>query len=180
MISNDIIIAKEIFLKFNGSHFQMEREGEYDTYKRFNICKDQEILWINEHADLLVLKIADKVVADNNLMNLSSIIKQYKENRQFEELLKWAKTKTHNVDSFTNLRIAEEILDIVEVYEEARQKNKLVKEAKIFSVGILHEIYRKPITVAQYYKDIDYLYGCLDNNTIKKRIEMKLKEWDYN
>ena len=179
MTGNDKSIAKDIFISYNGSHFQMKRDGVYDEYKNYNICHEQEIRWIKEHIDHLLTKLEDKSIVDNDFMNLTSILKQYKINEKFNDLLNWAKIKTTKVDIFTNLRIAEEILDIVKSYEDSGFPNpEVIEEARSLSKRILLDIDKKPVTVAQYYKNISYLKDCIDDNTIKKRIKMNLEDID--
>ncbi|MCL6592246.1 MAG: hypothetical protein K6U80_20155 [Firmicutes bacterium] len=174
----DTLVAKKIFFEFGGSHFHMAREGVYDTYKKFNISKKQELIWINEYLNVLFSKINDKTIIDDEVMDLMRIIREYKQINHFEKLLDWAKTINPNADSFTKLRLAEEILDIIKLFKKESTIPKCVKDAKIFALDVLHEINRKPITVAQYYKNIGYLKNFLDDGVIKKRIEMRLKEWN--
>ena len=40
--------AKELFFKYNGSHLQMEKAGEYQRYKEFRIPNEIEKKWAAE------------------------------------------------------------------------------------------------------------------------------------
>lgn len=41
--------AKELFLKYSGSRFHMDREGEGAEYESFHISKETEEMWTEEY-----------------------------------------------------------------------------------------------------------------------------------
>ena len=40
--------AKELFLKYNGNRFYMDREGEGSEYDSYHISKETEEMWTEE------------------------------------------------------------------------------------------------------------------------------------
>jgi len=48
-MDNNLLKAKEIFIRYEGSHFYMSIDGEYENYKKYQVSKEQEKEWINEY-----------------------------------------------------------------------------------------------------------------------------------
>jgi hypothetical protein len=40
----DTNVAKDLFLKYGGSFFHMDREGEYEKYRRFKVSKEHVVV----------------------------------------------------------------------------------------------------------------------------------------
>lgn len=181
---NTVDIAKEIFMKYGGSHFFMAREGEYELYKSFNISNEQESLWIKEYQKKLLCQLQDEDVASDIshlLVDLCQSIIEYKDIECLTELLAVIKSKKDSVDSFTQIRMAESLLGIVESFTKRNLENHhVIQKSKKFALNILKNILKKPITVGSSYINLGYLQDEIKEYNIKKRVNSEIRRWDKN
>lgn len=181
---NTIDIAKEIFMKYGGSHFFMAREGKYELYKSFNISNEQESLWIKEYQKKLLCQLQDEDVASDIrhlLVDLCQSIIEYKDIECLTELLAVIKSKKDSVDSFTQIRMAESLLGIVESFTKRNLENHhVIQKSKKFALNILKNIFKKPITVGSSYINLGYLQDEIKEYNIKKRVNSEIRRWDKN
>jgi hypothetical protein len=181
-LSNEnILLAKEIFMKYGGSHFHMEREGEYQYYKSFCITKEQEGLWIKEYLQEMLNSIENEDIVSPSFSRLSISISEYNDIFYFKKLVELVKCKRVNTDTFSQMRMAEEILDIIEDFSKnhdiLNKNTKLIRDAKHLALDILNDITKKPITVASYYRDIGYLHDVIQEDKIISRVQRLIEKW---
>lgn len=164
--------AKEIFIKYNGSHFQMEREFEYSKYKSYRVPKEMERTWINEleekKFDMLEIESNESIIVDI-LIDLEQILVQYKDENGLLLIVKYAKNIT-KFDTFTKLIIAEIILNII---RELKLNNSQI-DAINFAITILEDICIEPVTISQSHLNNgnvpDYMSEAILRNRAKKEI----------
>ena len=174
-MTKDIGIAKQIFLKFDGSHFHMKREGEYRYYKSFDISKEQEDWWIKQYQEDLLFQIENEDIVSPLFTKFVRIIAQHKDYDCLNSLLDLVKRKNNGLDSFTRVRIAEELL---ELYESFQKSGFNLFHIKVFSINSLKELLEQPITVANYYYGISYLKEETKEESIKDRARQTIDEWE--
>jgi hypothetical protein len=184
LMSNNIEKAKEIFIKYGGSNFHMEREGEYEFYKSFNITKKEEIQWIREYHKKVIIEIEseNKVsIFTSKLSELSNSIILFKDIESFKSMIDTVKEKSELIDSFSQLRIAEEIYSIVNAFSKSEvKKDNALPYAKKIVLDILNRIIKEPITVDEDYKNVQYLKDVLNENRIINRIQRLIKTCNEN
>lgn len=157
--------ARKIFFKYNGSIFQMERELEYDAYKKFSIPKKMESEWFDE-----ILK--EKLVQFNNEINekkLVSILSQVEQiaisskNINVSQLIyTHLKSRIENLDSFVKLRTAETIINILE-----RLNISFVDDLTYsFVMCILKEVMDNPSNISVYNLE----GNCVPDYMIEEKI----------
>ena len=171
-------IAKSIFMKYGGSYFHMEREGEYEYYKSFDVPKEQEMLWVNECQNELLNEIESADVVSFNFIKLTGIISQYKSVDGLRALLEIVKMKNGNVDTFSQIRIAEEIMGVVKAFDVNAMNIDAIREAQKMALDIVNNIDINNITISIYYKDLGYLTDILTEDNIVDRIQILRKKWD--
>lgn len=178
MDTYDEYIAKKIFFKYGGSHFHMEREGEYPEYKRYKISREQEYIWIQEYQNELLFRIENDEIVGQNFNSLCMSIRQYKNFHCFNKTVRLLISRKEKLDTFSLLLLAEGILGIVDSFE----KNNLGNHedtlfAKSVSLNLLKWLLERPITIAIRYLDEDYLINLNDNQEIINRIKDELENW---
>ncbi len=180
MDKDELSKAKDIFMRCGGNHFYMEREGAYDNYRSFNISKKQEMLWRVEYRQLLFDKIKTEDIVSPSFSELTSSIGQSKDVNGFQLVLDLINKKRNNIDTFSQLRMAEETFTIVESFKNDNdaKKNKIIVEAKILALDMLREIDEKPIIIAPYYHNIAYLRDALTEDKIKNRVQRLVVRWE--
>jgi hypothetical protein len=116
MGNENFLLAKEIFINYGGSTYDMAREGKYDYYKSFNISKEQELLWINEYQQEQLAIIENENVIGSAFMNFTFALRNFNDINYFGLLLEIVKKKKDKADTFSQMLMAEGILDIVESF----------------------------------------------------------------
>ena len=167
-------------MKYGGSHFHMEREGEYQYYKSFGISKEQERLWIGEYLKEMLNNIEGEDIISPFFSEFTSTIRRSKDTLYFKKLLELIKKKRIDIDSFSQMRMAEEIFRIIESFREENNDSKNVKvinDAKDLALDILNGIIKNPITVATYYRDIGYLDDAIQEDKIIYRLQRLIEKW---
>jgi len=104
MNKNNIDKAKKIFFNYSGSHFQMARENEYDIYKKYNISREQELIWIKEMLNNILQKIKMGDEITNLYSKYSQVTSLYNDLEGLKMMIEIAKDKKDISDSFIKLR----------------------------------------------------------------------------
>ena len=167
--------AKKIFDKYNGSHFHMERDGEYQNYKKFKVPKEIEMVWNSQQRE----NIAKKLFSITDESERSSLFSQYcgMVNQAIDEnglqfILEYAKKNQKNLDSYTNVRIAESILNSV-----SRFSTELRKNAINIAIDLLTNIATTAFWVSDSYKVDGAFPEYATKGKIIDRVDRNIKYW---
>lgn len=163
--------AKELFLKYRGSHFNMDREGEYSIYKQYNISKKQELIWMDEWIKNLLKKINELGISNDYFSDFSIIPINYMTSKIIINLTDLIELKHSEWDTFSVLLISEKILKITKEIKTKSDKNNNIFKIKNILLKILRNITESSITISQYYKDLGYI---IDLN--KKSVFVRINE----
>lgn len=165
-------------MKYGGIHFYMAREGEFEQYRSFNIPKEQEFLWIQEYEKERLKEVETEDIVDVNFFRLCDAISAYDDIYYLEEMHKLIKRKTNSMDSFSLMLMAEGLLRIVESFSKKDMKDhQITLLTKDFALKILASILEKPITIASYYKQPEYLFDPVDEEHLIVRVKNKISCW---
>lgn len=143
-MDNNLMRAKELFFRYCGSFFFMDREGDYGEYKMYNISKETELQWIEEMVDGKVKQLS----FDNTTVffNLGLIASNYYTHNNIVEkivktLLNFVSNNIDSLDSLFKLIYAETLLEIPCFSKE-------LTRAKIEGVmELLQRVLSNPISV---------------------------------
>ncbi len=176
-MSNQIYLeARKIFDKYNGSYFQMEKEGEYQKYKNFKVPQRIEATWISERKK----NIVEKLYSETSENEIASLFSQYGEtvSQTIDEsglsfMLKFAKENKNKWDSFTNVRIVESILNSLSRF------NKNNKQAAINeSLELLRNVEKTAFRVSDSYKVNGVFPDYVAESRIAERVNRNIKYWE--
>jgi len=128
--------AKEIYLQYSGSKFQMMRDGIYDEYAQSQISENQEKVWLKE----LIHENIDKLDINNkdSLFPLWYIIMIKCEITYIDNIIDYTfANKTKSKDTNSLLTFISKIEDIIERIETScGGSSKLLSEYKM-KIGLL-------------------------------------------
>ena len=179
MFNKNIDEAKQLFMAYHGSHFFMERGGEYNKYKKYFISKKQELDWIAEYQQEQLIKAKNSEISIYGLMNLCSTISQYYCLDTAKELLNILEDQEEFTDTFSLLLVAESVYNLAANLESKNRKKQNNKETvnalKSFSVNLLNRLLTQPITVADIFYESTHLDDTLESKRILERINDDLK-----
>ncbi|MFW6312074.1 MAG: hypothetical protein ACOC1K_07560 [Nanoarchaeota archaeon] len=181
-IKNEYIVdAKKIFMTYGGNKYQMERDQKYEEYRSYNISKEKELTWIKEYQNRL-LKDIQKINKNDELItlviNFIETIKTYKNVEILKIFIKRIKEKMNKqeVDSFTRMIIAEQLLELIKSIDNI-EHNRILNVVKTFALNELKIINENSIIVSEEIRDLDYLKDEIKEKNILKRVRRKIEEW---
>jgi len=183
MFYNNVGKAKEIFMKYAGSHFNMEREGEYRKYKRYRISNSMEKEWIIQYQrniSELLNKKTDMDIIAHLCYNIGSSVRQYRNVEGFQILLDFIENKMDSFDSFTKVLIAETLLDTAAVMGPTRLEPLYKQHAIEVGLTLLNTVANNPVTVDNCYLNNALMSGNISEDQIMKRVQDKLTLWSQN
>jgi len=129
--------GKELFTKYYGSHFFMEREGEYSLYKTYKITKETESEWIRElqNETLEEVKISESMV--NNFISLCNSIQQYESVELLQDVMSITESKIGILDTFSSALMLEVVTSNIEYF---RKKEKNISTMILLEKRILESL----------------------------------------
>lgn len=184
MNNNELQIAKEIFLNHEGSHYLMDRENEYEKYKSFQITPEQEKIWIREYQITLIQNMGTEITS-RLVRQFCFTAKLFQELSNWNEMISKLKKIEPSLDTFSRLRIAEEIIETVQnisLKNACNSMQAILNDSKSFAFGVLKDLLQKPITVGSIYDKFRRFdpkdHDPYSSEAITKRIKDLLNEYD--
>lgn len=177
----DMSEAKQLFLKYGGSLFHMDREGEYQRYKCFGVSRELEEAWIEELRSDLLRSIANEDDGVKIRLAIRTLVDSIWNRGGYEldpQMLDIIKSKAGIMDSFSQLLVAESIAKLVDSCKCKGESIAMVPYAVDTAVEILERIVENPISVAQEDRDNAVLKEVVQPHRIVERAHeclLKLK-----
>lgn len=109
--------AKDIFFRYRGDHFQMAREGEYETYKSFCVPKETEAKWYKEMLDGIMTCLSTETNHEkigNCICAYCCIVCEIKSADAFHTISQYMLESSPDFDTFTLLWGTESVFDALE------------------------------------------------------------------
>jgi len=177
----DIQKAKALFLRFQGNHFHMQREGQLDAYKAFKISAAQERAWAQESQRDVIRAIDaedDELEVESMVTNIASMLTIYKNADRWNELLHVLRLKLAVLDSFTVIRSCEEVLRVIEEFQRTNEGRDVCVTGQQFVIDALRGVLDSPIRVSPKYYSIEYLKDTLTQEQLLARASRDLARCD--
>ena len=169
--------AKDLFFKYCGSHFQMERDGVYGDYLKLGVSDEDERIWETELLGKLLQDFATSRVADDSYISLIRLLRSSLNFEVLEEFISLTERFEEDFDTFTKLRLSESLCELARVFESLSMEAASL--AKSRARKLLGRARVESVRVADYYKKLSYLRDRLDSASIAKRIvRLSDKEFD--
>ena len=171
--------AKEIFLKYGGSYFHMDRDGQLIKYKGHDIEESTEKVWLKEYQEEIIAQIQAGNSIEVYLNRLCSVVRQIKDDEYLETLFNTLEKSLKNADSFVSLRIAEELQEVIKFFatNNIGDMKKLVNYENL-TIDIFRKLISKPIIISQDTRKNVAFEENLREESIRQRAERKLREFE--
>lgn len=170
--SGDAVAARQLFLKYGGSHFQMQRDGEYQRYKAFGISRAQEIQWAEARRNAILSVLEDRLLDGDKLSELVGLVLEIGDMDGLHLLVNLVEARRFHLDTFTALRIAEDLFGIC---ASLRSKNVLPSaryaECRRCIDHLLEIIDLQDFSVDPFYLSIPYLGDVLSQDRVAERVQ---------
>lgn len=171
-MNKDIKRARELYFRYGGSLFHMQREGDLEEYKSYKIETHLEKSWQLEYQKSLINNFDNSLLADSSFMRLCDSIRQCKDLKSATNLAAIIEQKMDRFDSFTALRIGEEIIKI-------RDALKLQGSQQAYLNSLAQELLsyarKPPLRIDESYK-ATLSSDVLNMESIHSRISKRLNE----
>ncbi|MDF2629821.1 MAG: hypothetical protein K0R39_3652 [Symbiobacteriaceae bacterium] len=172
---DNLLAAKELFVKYGGSHFQMAREEEYDRYRSFGVSKKQEMVWAEEQEKEYLTKLnreSDAFEIERLISGLEFYLSNYYLRTVVLQMFETVSLKDSLLDSFSKVLISERVLDLV---ANSHATADIVTAGCTLASRLLQSVMHNPTTVAPAYSKLSYLTNILTEDTIKLRAASDLE-----
>lgn len=171
--------AKEIFFKYGGSYFHMERDGQLTKYKDFNVDESMESLWFKEYQEEIITQIQNGKSIDISLTRLCRVMRQTKDDEYLETLFTTLSTILKSADTFVRLRVAEELQEVINFFliNGIGDIDKL-ENYKSLTIDILRKVISQPIVISEATRKKIVFEDTLQEDSIKVRAEQKIREFE--
>ncbi|HYF95429.1 MAG TPA: hypothetical protein VD969_24725 [Symbiobacteriaceae bacterium] len=143
--------AKQLFLKYGGSLFQMDREGDYQRYRSFGVTKELELQWLGELRSDLLARLAlenDGVKIRLSVGAFVDSIGDLGDCQHVSRLLEIVRSKVGTIDSFSQLMVAEAIARLANSCKVSGEASDLAAYAVATATEMLERIIQQPVEVA--------------------------------
>lgn len=171
--------AKKIFLKYGGSYFHMERDGQLTKYKDYNIGESTEKEWLGEYQEEIIAQIQAGNSIDVYLSRLCSVMRRIKDDEYLETLFNTLEKNLKNADTFVKLRIAEELQEVIKFFLTNNIGDmKKLDNYKNLTIDIFRKVISQPIVISEDTRKNVAFEDTLREESIRQRAENKLKEFE--
>lgn len=116
--------AKELFLKYNGNRFHMDREGEGGEYESYHISKETEEMWTEELISSFLTSEMHGKEAFRTYSAVTELLKPDRQNPHWDTLLYYP-LRTDHLDDVTILYM---LRDSFRMAERAAGRHCFTKE----------------------------------------------------
>ena len=171
--------ARQLFLKYDGSYFHMDRDGELDKYREYNIDVDTEKQWLCEYQLELIEQLQLGKSSDVIFSRVCSLMRAAKCDDNVEHFINATNKNLNSEDSFVRLRIAEELQDLIEFFStNSNGSSKKILKYKSMAVEILQNITFEPIVISEETRQNVAFEDTLKDENLRKRAEARLKRFN--
>jgi len=166
--------AKRMYLFYNGSHFFMERNGDIEKYKSFEVPKEMEKLWDKDIKYAAIEKIKNEKNVNILRMLCAGLIDLSANKKDIEGLI-FVKDllieKQSIFDTFTQILIIEALIRGINEFRKTdinKMLNTMIEEV----ICILKNLQLKTITVSKDY----YINNILPEYAIDDKLSSRISD----
>lgn len=172
----DVSKAKKIFNDFEGSFFQMEREGIYKKYKSYRIPENIENQWRYEKIKkieqmLLGCKNSKAIIEEFELYGHYAA--QMKEETMLEFLLEYINKHQDEWDTNTIIRSVNTIFSLIDIIKYKFKKKEVIQQC----IAILEKALKSGISISDDYKENGEIPNYLTTKRLDNNIKIKIEYW---
>lgn len=168
--------AKEIFDKFDGNFFQMQREGVYEQYKKYMISEQTELQWMkekkNEIVEILLTCKNNKSIADAFAI-CGHYTVQMKDEDTLNFMLKYVNEHKADWDTNTVFRNVNAILSSICIMKDSYEKKKIIEKCILWLENVLNRDFK----VSDDYKEGGDMPDYLSTTKVLTNIRNTIKYW---
>lgn len=157
--------GEKLFFKYNGHFFHMDREGEYEEYRKLKIPKELEAVWRNQIFDTLTEQIAHETDIIKKTVLIGALVDAGIREQETTNLI--SNILEQPLDTFSRILLSEHLKSVSRYTKNMELQHRI---AHILETQ-KRQMLSNDITVNAQYKELSYMsdYDFSDAN-IKNRI----------
>lgn len=169
------ICAKNIFEKYRGSYFHMERDGVLKEYKSYKIPREIEEMWLKEKEILIKQELLDctnyKLISEHMEL-LGHYVVELKDLKELDFMIDYIVKRSFDWDSNTVIRCVNACLSAMNISKGVRRRN-----IKDICVNILKESIDRGIFISDDYRENGTLPDYLSRDRLENNIKRAIQYW---
>lgn len=170
-MNDQLARAKELFTTYDGSTFQMYRNGCLEEYKQYDVPKQLETDWFNEMVARYTRELS---IRDWNAINrLASIAANYQNEKILKNVLSFASRNVMSSDSIVKLMYAEGIIEIISKLKSHLSHDFRIEAYKTAFV-ILDDVIKQPLVVDTGHELENY--NLKDKKSLNERAKRSVEK----
>lgn len=146
--------AKEIFIKYQGDHYGMDLDGEYELYKSYGVPRRIERKWLAELKEICISRLDSETNEKKYIKKFSDAIEVLNRLKDIDGLIVLLINTSQRVKQMTTIPL----VIWAEVFvETAIRIKKFIEDATILAktkeiiIPILEDALSKPILLSEEY-----------------------------
>lgn len=169
--------AKELFLEYSGSRYEMERSGRYDEYLSHRVSKQQELQWSQERRLELMQQLQAQPFASPIFHEMIALIANQKDVVGVREFNAWLLTNHGDLDQFSVIRFSEDLEKLCQSFaKQESPEQTLIDETHELILKLLDWCEQSDFWVADFYLDQPHLVGVTSKPRVLQRAaKLKLR-----
>lgn len=177
---NKYLYARELFFRYDGSYFQMVREDEFETYKKYNVPLIIEYRWCNQllHDILTQINTAtNNKIIEKGVSRYCSILCNRGNFRRIKPIIQYIVEHAKRLDTFTLCLSIESVFEVVTGMRKSIYYRKQCNSISALMICVLEENMNSGITVSNDYIVEGSFPDYLAKDKLKLRILTDIKGW---
>ena len=146
--------AKEIFMKYQGNHYGMDLDGEYDLYKSYGVPRRIERKWLAELKEICISRLDSETNEKKYIKKFSDAIEVLNRLKDIDGLIDLLINTSQHAKQMTTIPLiiwAEDLIEkairIKEFFEDAT----FLAKTKEIVIPILEDALSKPLLMSEEY-----------------------------
>jgi hypothetical protein len=157
--------AQKIFFYYDGLFFHMDREGDYQNFRKFGVPSEMLTQWRLEIFQKYASEIKKQTSHPDSLGTLVHCFDPESSTHLVEDLLKTIQSVFPNYCTFGKIRASESLIDLSKkrIGKELKQKSSTLSQTIIKSIP-------EGLEVCSHYWNMSSLRDVLSKDKLRKRI----------
>ncbi len=170
--------AKDIFFKYYGSYFYMQRDGQLTKYLSYNIDKNTEKMWGREYEEELIEKIRKGTSVDDYMFILYNLMIEIGDYECLVHFFTILEEVLEQSDSFIKILIAESLQKIIKNFMRNNiGDRKKLDDYRNITINIFRDVTTQPIVLSEETRKKTFAFDVLSEENLRKRAKEGIKEF---
>ena len=159
--------AKEIFMKYQGNHYGMDLDGEYELYKSYGVPRRIERKWLAELKEICISRLNSETNEKKYIKKFRDAIEVLNRLEDIDGLIDLLINTSQRAKQMTTIPLvlwAEDLIRTAVCIEDA----KFLAKTKEFVIPILEDALSKPLLLSEEFLLLRRSVFTEENITVKR------------